>query len=350
MTKPWVKEQLKQIMAAAVIAFGSMGSFSADEVVAQPQCMRIMKQDLTLNNLVDPAGYKVGQLGELGGVIKVGNGKQAMIFIPGLGFSGEVFRELMEPLGSEATMYAVTLPGFGGTAAPPTPPEGTSFGEQTWTNGAYQAIEKLIETEKLERPIIVGHWLTGTTLALKLAVEHPEKIAGVNLLAGASCFVPTDTTQFKLHMPLEKIVAVSDKYMAPMWFKTVTRETWDDNNFLPGDYAVNPIRGLRLWRMAAEPELHVWVRYLVEFNAQDISQSLGKLSVPVLLLKPGLEGNYSDPGQDYMTGYCHTGWNATLAKVKNVEAKTIANARACLWFDQPEAVDAEVRDFLARVR
>ncbi len=323
---------------------------SSNQLAAQQQCIRIMKQDSTLNNLVDPAGYKTGRLGELGGVVKVGSGKQAMIFIPGLGFSGEVFRELMEPLGSEATMYAVTLPGFGKTAAPPAPPEGTSFGEQTWTNGAYRGIEKLIETEKLEKVIVVGHWLTGTTLALKLAVEHPEKVAGVILLSGAPCFVPTDTTQFKLHMPLEKIVAISDKYMAPMWFKTVTRETWDDNNFLPGDYAVNPIRGLRVWRMAAEPELHVWVRYLIEFNAQDVTQSLDKLNVPVLLLKPGLEGNYFDPGQDYMTGYCHTGWNATLAKNRNFDAKTIANARVCMWFDQPEMVMAEVKGFLARVK
>jgi hypothetical protein len=38
------------------------------------------------------------------------------------------------------------------------------------------------------------------------------------------------------------------------------RETWDDNNFLPGDYAVNPILGLRLWREAASPQVHVWIR------------------------------------------------------------------------------------------
>ncbi len=314
------------------------------------QCSRIMAQDSSLNNLVDPPGYRTGTLGELGGIVKVGSGKHAVVMIPGLGFSGEVFRELMEMMSTEATMYAVTLPGFGGTSAPPSPPAGTSFAEQTWTTGAYRAIEKLIADEKLERPIIVGHWLTGTSLALRLALEHPDQIAGVILLAGSPCFVPTDTTQFKLHMPEAMLAKIADTYMAPQWFKTVTRETWDDNNFLPGDYAVNPVRGLRLWRMAAQPPLHVWVRYLNEFNSQDITQHLDSLRVPVLLLKPGLEGNYSDPGQDYMTGYCHTAWNATLAKGGMIEAKTIANARVCLWFDQPEAVAAAMRSFIAGLK
>ncbi len=319
-------------------------------ISAQQMCVRIMKQDSTLNNLVTPAGYKTGALGELGDVRKVGSGKPAMILIPGLGFGARVFDEFVEMFSAEYTIYAVTLPGFGGTAAPPTPPEGTSFGEQTWNTAAYRAMEKLLVTEKIERPIIVGHWLTGTTLALKLALNHPEKIRGVVLLSGAPCFMSTDTTRMKYHPPLDRLTMVADKYMAPMWFKTVTRETWDDNNFLPSDYAANPVRALRLWRWAAEPELHVWVRYLIEFNAQDVTLDLDSLSVPTLLLKPGLEGVYYDPGQDYMTLFCHTSWEAALARGVKMEVKTIPDSRICMWFDQPEQVASAIREFVARTK
>ncbi len=317
---------------------------------AQQSCFRIMVQDSTLNNLVDPPGYKTGTLGELGEIKKFGTGKQTMVLIPGLGFGAEVFKEFSEMLAAEATMYAVTLPGFGGTPAPPTPPVGISFAEQTWTTAAYHAIERLIETEKLQRPIVVGHWLTGSTLALKLALEHPDKIGGVILLAGVPCFVATDTIQMKLHPPLERAAMAVDKYMAPLWFKTVTRATWDDNNFLPGDYAVNPIRGLRLWRMAAEPALHTWVRYLCEFYAYDVTFDLPKLRVPTLLLKPGLEGNFFDPGQDYMTGFCHTGWNLAIEQGAKMTVKTVPNSRACPWFDQPEIVYQEIRDFMNTIK
>lgn len=324
--------------------------FAAEGSSAQQTCIRIMQQDSTLNNLVDPPGYKTGTLGELGAVKRFGSGKQAMILIPGLGFGGEVFSEFAEMFSAEATMYAVTLPGFGGTAAPPLPPTTTSYAEQTWTNAAYNAIEQLIDAEKLDRPIVVGHWLTGSSLAVKLAVDHPDKIRGVILLAGVPCFVPTDTLKYKLHPPLASAAIGVDRYMAPMWFRTVTRTTWDDNNFLPGDYAENPIRGLRLWRMAAEPALHVWVRYLCEFYAQDVTFDLPKLNVPALLLKPGLEGNFSDPGQDYMTGFCHTGWNLGIERGAKLTVKTIPHSRACLWFDQPELVAEEVREFMAGLK
>ena len=52
-------------------------------------------------------------------------------------------------------MYAVTLPGFGGTPAPPMPVAGTSYGGQTWTNGAVGGIKRLIVREALDRPVIV---------------------------------------------------------------------------------------------------------------------------------------------------------------------------------------------------
>ena len=321
----------------------------APSVQAQESCKRIMVQDSTLNNLVDPPGYRTAKLGTLGGVVRTGAGAEAMILIPGLGFGGGVFTEFMEGLADKYRMYAVTPPGFGGTAAPPCPSEKTSFGEQTWTNAALGAIEKLIEDEGIRNPIIVGHWLTGTQIALRLAMKHPEKVKAVIILAGSARMVITDTAFAIYYGTLERRVASIDNYLAPRWFKTVTRETWDDNNFLPGDYAVNPVRGLRLWREAATPNLHVWVRYLCEFNAQDISQEMDKVAVPVLLLKPGLKDIPHDPGNNYMDGYCHKSWEGGIEKNPRITVKTIPNSRACFWFDQPEEVNKSVVDFLKGV-
>lgn len=296
-----------------------------------------------------PPGYRTGKLGTLGGVVRAGTRTQAMILIPGLGFGGSVFSEFMEGFAGQYRMYAVTLPGFGGTAAPPAPGEKTSFGEQTWTNGALAAIEKLIEDEGIQNPIIVGHWLTGTQLALRLAMKHPDKVRAVVILAGSARMVGSDSARAAMLSTLEKRIAVIDKFMAPRWFKTVTRETWDDNNFLPGDYAVNPVRGLRLWREAAAPGLHVWVRYLCEFNAQDITLEMDKLTVPTLILKPGLEGIYHTAGNNYMENYCHKNWEGSIGNNRNISVKTIPDSRVCLWFDQPQEVRKAVVDFLAGI-
>jgi len=315
-------------------------------LLGQQSVKRILVQDSTLNNLTDPPGYKTAKPGTLGGVKRVGSGTQPMILVPGLGFGGAVFEEFMEPLKNEYRMYAVTLPGFGGTAAPPSPNEKTSLGEQTWTAAAVGAIEKLMEDERLPNPVIVGHWLTGTQIALRLAIKDPDKIKAVILLAGSARMMVTDSARAAMINTLEKRIAIVDNFMAPKWFKTVTRETWDDNNFLPGDYAVNPVLGLRLWREAASPKLHVWVRYLCEFNAQDISLEMSKVNVPTLILKPGLEGIYYDPINNYMENYCHKSWEGSVENSTKITMKTIRNSRVCLWIDQPREVNRAVRDFL----
>jgi len=307
-------------------------------------------QDSTLNNLVDPPAYQMAPLGTLGGVSQSGVGSQAMILIPGLGFGGDVFDELVARWKDKFRMYTVTLPGFGGTAAPPCPAESVSFGEQTWTNGALLAIENLMKQENIKRPIIVGHWLTGTQLALRLAMNHPEDVRAAIILAGSARMVSTDTTRMPRNLPLERRVAGIDRYMAPRWFKTVTRATWDDNNFLPGDYAVNPVCGLRLWRKAAEPRLHVWVRYLCEFNAQDITLELNKLTIPTLVVQPGLDGIYHDPGNNYMEAFAHASWDGVADTNPKIKRVTIPDSRACLWYDQPEKLDAVVDEFLRSAR
>jgi pimeloyl-ACP methyl ester carboxylesterase len=313
---------------------------------AQSPVSRIMRQDSTLNNLVEPPGYATAKPGSLASVARSGKGDRPMILIPGLGFGGGIFDEFAAGFLDEYRIYSVTLPGFAGSPAPPSPGEQTSFGEQTWTNGALQAIESLIEDEDMQEVVVVGHWLTGTQLALRLALNHPDKVSAVVILSGSTRMVVTDPTYAALYATPEKRVSSVDRFLAPRWFKTVTRETWDDNNFLPGDYAVHPVLGLRLWREAARPLLHVWVRYLCEFNAQDISVELKNLKVPTLVVKPGLEDLWYQTGQNYMEGYCHASWNGAEEQNPLITLITIPRSRVCMWMDQPEEVNRVVTAFL----
>jgi pimeloyl-ACP methyl ester carboxylesterase len=323
-----------------------LGLFAHTSVSAQT-CDRIMVQDATLNNLVHPEGYATCDPGTLGHVEKAGVGARPMILIPGFGFGADAYADFMAERITDFTMYAVTLPGFGGTSAPPMPAEGTSYGELTWLKTAQESISKLMENEDLDDVILVGHWLGGTQLALWLALEHAERVSGVVIVSGSTRFTPTDTTYFPYHPPLDFRVAGIDRFMAPNWFKTVTRETWDDNNFLPEHYAANPVRGLRLWREAAAPDLHVWVRYLCEFSAQDVSLDLAQLSVPTLVLQPGLEGIYTEPGQDFMKAYCILGWDGDALTNKHIQIESIPESRLFIWYDQPEAFDEHFDGFVA---
>lgn len=338
------KTALLGLALGATIAAGAPAQQSADP---KPPA-RILEQDPSLDNLVDPPGYATATPGTLGAVVRKGDGDGTMVLIPGFGFGGSVFDSLVDGWDSGYSAWEVTLAGFGGTPAPPSPPPGTSFGEQTWTAGAVEATGRLLQEQGIHDAVLVGHWIGGTQVALEVARRHPDRVRAVILLSGAarSPATPPDSDQ-PAEALLERQIAGIDDSLAPKWFKTVTRETWDDNNFLPGDYAANPVLGLRLWREAARPLLHVWVRYLCEFLAQDATLLLDEIDAPILLVHPGLEGVYSPPGSnDYQLGYTRRSWGRSLDGRANVRVVTLPDTRIVMWADRPDAVRATMAEFL----
>ena len=83
---------------------------------------RRFDQDSTLDNLVHAEGYETCELDTLGRITQVGTGSRDMILIAGAGFGGDIYDAFMNSRKDRYAMYAITLPGFGGTAAPPMPP------------------------------------------------------------------------------------------------------------------------------------------------------------------------------------------------------------------------------------
>ncbi len=313
-------------------------------IPAQGQQKRF-DQDPALDNLVHAEDYATCEPGTLGRVTRVGNGPHPMILIAGVGFGGEVFDSFMETRTDRYTMYAVTLPGFAGTAAPPMPPSGTSYGEQTWTRGVREAVSRLIDKEQLDRPILVAHWFTAPQVALGLALERPREIGAVIVISGIARY---DGGMLPATTRLDGRIAYVDGTLAPSWFRTVTRDTWDDNNFYPGDYARHPVRALQLWREAAAAELPVWIRYLCEGWGQDITLDLSELTVPTLLLQPGFDEDFFFvEGQNYMQAFCRDSWNGVAEGNEHITAQVIADTRAFMMDDQPAALDAAVDAFLA---
>ncbi|MEE9128908.1 MAG: hypothetical protein V3T84_02740 [Phycisphaerales bacterium] len=312
-----------------------------------PASYRRYDQDPNLNNLVHPDGYEPCALGELGRVTQIGSGPRDMILIAGGGFGGDIYNTFMESHKDEFMMYAITLAGFGGTPAPPMPPEGTSYGEQTWTKAAQTGLERLIRDKQLDRPIVVAHWVNSTQVALRLAIDNPDMVSAVILISGVPRNLSLDMQSGRT-VSLQQRIDYMDKNMAPLWFKTVTRDTWDDNNYYPHDYAIDPVRALQLWRQAAEPTLPVWVRYLCESQAQDVTLDFDRLTVPTLVLKPGFDEDfYFVEGQNYMELFCHQSWDGIEDPNKMITMKTIEDSRVFIVDDQPERLDQAVDTFLA---
>ncbi len=318
-------------------------------IISQPLfSQRIMEQDSSLNNLVHAENYTTGVLGELGEIKKSGSGNTAMILIAGYGFGAGIFSDLVKSFGSEYTTYAISLPGFGGTAAPPMPAVGTSYLEKPWIDGAMQGILNLIETESLEKPVIVGHFSTGSYLAFQLSIQHPDKIGKIVILGGQpyQFFADREDPNQGPISP-KKRVAMMDYYMGPRWFKTVTKRTWDANNFTADQYANDTDIAQQLWDEANSAPLPVLIRYLCEFWAQDMSADFAKVKTPTLVLVPTFNQSVLT-NQDifYVENYFINVWD--LAKEQNPEMKfvDIEGGHLCMWKDKPEEVNAAMKSFL----
>lgn len=303
------------------------------------------------NNLVHAAGYQPAELGSLGAVVEHGDGPIDMVLISGFGNGASVFADFMRRNAARYRMLALTLSGFAGSAAPPMPPPGTSYGEQTWTRAAVDAVVRTIAERKLDHPVLVGHFLNGTQVAAQVAIDHPDLVRALVLLAGSSRFEPAEPTpSWPQGLPLDKKVELVDRYLAPRWFKTVTRPTWVANNFVASDYSCDEARGSRGAEQANAPPLPVLVRYLCEFHASDVQPGLAKSKLPLLLLQPAFSAKVrADPQRAYLQSFFAEPWRDFVGG-PHVEKVWLEDAGILLMDDKPAEVDHAIAGFLARER
>ena len=326
----------------------------------------ISSQDSTLNNLIHPKGYITCNPGDLGTVKQIGTAKQTMILIAGLGFSGDEFDNLINHFKKEYTIYSVTPAGFGGTPAPPMPDTSVKYAEQTWTNGIVTGVINLIEKEKLKNPIVVSHFITGTQVALTLALNHPDKIGKIIIIggspyryyAGLKDGLYNDWINEKIYTPQQRAKLV-EIYWAPKWFKTITKKTWDDNMWTPDDYCKNSVIANKFFRESATVPVQVMIRYLIEWMTYDVSEKYKELKVPTLILIPDFkelltvsdsankESCKSVAAKQYLKYFHQVAWHKAEESHNHfIQIQTIPNTRIFMWYDNPKIIYSSIRHFI----
>lgn len=293
------------------------------------------------NNLAHPPGCQTAEWGTLA-YEKSGSGPQTLLIVPGWGFDGSVFRDFVNRHQSEYTMYLLTLPGYGASRAYPMPPEGTSYGEGSWLKGVEKGILDLLETEKLERPVLLAHFAVASHIALRLAAEQPGKFQKVVLLGAPAAFrnpPPYDTLG---HQGRLRVV---DQYLAPQWFKTVSMETWRKGNFPPAVYSADSLAGSRLFEQANEAPLPVQIRYLCEYWAADYA-CYEQVDIPVLAVLPSFSpAALKNPANFYLSWYTDE-WLQLAAKNEHIRPVAVEGSGCNLMQDQPEVLGRLLADFL----
>jgi len=315
-------------------------------------------QDSSINNLIHPIGYKQCNLGDLGEVKKFGSKKESIILIPGWGFDAGVYENFINEYRDSFSIYAITPAGFGGTLAPPMPDTSSKFSELTWTNGIVTGILKLIEEEQLENPVVVGHFLTGSSVALYLTANYPDKIGKVVIISGIPYryYQPWNDTVWghEQKLTLDQLNRFA-KYSANNWYKTVTKKTWDNGNYRPEEYSKDSLLGKILFNHSAKVPLQIMIRYLLESITFDISPDIEQIKIPVLVLIPSFsedffQSTYTSLNQtikrEWIKYHFREVWNSIKNRNSFLKFETIPDSRYFIWYDNPEATFSAIDAFL----
>ncbi|MDP2860576.1 MAG: alpha/beta hydrolase [bacterium] len=105
---------------------------------------------------------------------KFGQGKQQIILLHGWGGSWRSWLPVIERLKESFVVYAVDLPGFGGSPLP------RPYGLADYV----KSLEEFFDKEKILKPVLVGHSFGGQIAGL-FASEKPKKISGLVLVDAA---------------------------------------------------------------------------------------------------------------------------------------------------------------------
>lgn len=323
-------------------------SVTLDLAAARPT-RSLREIDLSRNNFVFGSGSALLAEDKLPRIVEKGSGRTPLILVPGVYSGPNVFDGFIARNLANYRFYLVTPPGLNETPARRLPAESVSYGELPWTRRLEKDILELVKRRKLKNSLLVAHGFPGSLAAVELAHEHPELFAGIIDIAAIPVqpfFSPRDPA--KKATPEERIVTVNTGF-AGKWFKYVTPETWESNNYRAVMYANDPEQAERTRRQVEAAPLEVKIRYLAEFMAADQTSQLDSLSVPLLAVRPGFDEKVlMDPPNAWFKAYYVGAWDALVSNPKR-ELITIPNARALLLDDQPQVADEAIGRFLQQV-
>ncbi len=303
-------------------------------------------QGQEINNLIHPSGYVPGTWGELGVVKEFGSGDKTMILLPGWGFDWTIFQPFIDNYKDQFKIYAVTFPGFGTTQAPPMPEDMGNFSDTQWTDGVIKGVKNLIKEEGIDKATIVSYFTYSNVIATRMALDYPELVERVILLSGMAKF----TSNYISYEPasLQQRILYIEKSLAPHWFKTVSRQTWDEGNFTPEIFTKDSIKAKKYWDQMSSVPIPTMVRYLCEYYCTDLSLEYKDLKVPVLVVIPSFTNDILyDQSTSYVAPFFHYSWLGAKPASKMITIVTLTDSNAFILDDQPEKLFNLVDEFIS---
>ena len=250
-------------------------------------------------------------------VRKSGNGKQAVILIPGYSCSGRVWNETLKNISAKNTCYVITFAGFAGQK-PQANPE-----YKQWEDDLAAYIKK----NKIEKPVIIGHSLGGV-MAYMLAADYPELVSKFIIVDALPClsamFNPAFVSQEQNDCSgiVSKFKSMDDKGFLSMQKQSIPSLMSDTTM---RDTVIN-------WGLISDRNTLGLI--YCQFINTDVRAKLANIKCPSLVLLESNFKNYNDAIQKQFAG------------LKNTSLKYADKGLHFIMYDDKDWYLAQVNEFL----
>jgi pimeloyl-ACP methyl ester carboxylesterase len=261
-----------------------------------------------------------------------GDHGRAVILIPGLQGGPWVWQQTIEHLQKNHVVYAVTLAGFDGV---PAPADGGNLFDR-----ADASLQQLIEQQKIDKPVLVGHSLGGT-LALRFAGEHPELISGVLAVDGLPIFPGME------RVSVEQRQAMAAQMQQQMGAATAEQFQAQALGYMQKIGVIDPQLAAHYAPMNARSDIKASAQYMAEDLAFDGRAALKHANVPIVEISPYNSPDFSQPPMVMSEAQKTTYYQSLLADAPNAKVVSISPSRHFVMLDQPvkfkQALDSFIK-------
>ncbi len=296
----------------------------------------------TTNNLQYPADYSHSEIGSVS-LLKKGRGTSSLIFITDAGIPPEFFEPLVRRLKRRFKCYVISLPGVSDLNGYKLP--GGSYSNLVWLKAVDKSIEDVIKRERLENVTVIGHMIVSTYLALNFSLQHPELIDNCVILAGQPYATWDSHKNPGKPVSFEERKGSIDYYMAPRFYKTVAKESWNAGMFQPEDYSKNIELGQIMYNSTISTDMAIMIQFLCEYFNTDISRFFDDFKKEVLVLQPAFDEEYlKEKGNMKMLFWDM--WNNAQDN-EMITLKTLEDSRLAIGLENSKEVAEEIISFIS---
>lgn len=262
-------------------------------------------------------------------VTKTGSGP-AMILIPGLVSSGEVWSTTVDRFKARYECHVLTLAGFAGQPPLPLGADGPAF-----LDTERREIIRYIQAERLDRPILVGHSL-GAFLALWVASTNPDLVGPVIAVDGVPFLPALMNPAADVASARAQAAQIRDMYagLTPSQLESQSMMALPSMMKNPAD-----VERAKAWSAVSDPKTTGAVMY--EMMTTDLREQVAAIRTPVLLIAAAEFAKDAD-----LEARVRTAYEQQVAKVPNHRVVVAEDARHFVMWDAPEFLWTTMQTFL----